>query len=474
MSSNRINVILKANLNNEMAQAILKLFETNQHLTVKLIIFLFVIATSCLSSFLTIQSCLSYLSFEVITTTRTIPEVPTIFPKITFCNLNPFTHSNSIEFFKDLNENSDENLSYKEKYGLWHGLYNKGLVNMNKLRFTNFTLIKHLSHNFEDILLSCRFNQNSCNVSDFQFVFDKSFGNCYVFNSIAPLKTSQFAGSGYRLELEIYVNFHENLTRLNAYGIGRGGIVRIENNSYLSDDSNEIYVSPGEYTFIKVDRFFKYSLPKPYSECDIDNEGTVEKQYLNSKLYNLINASGYVYRQQFCFNQCYQMMLVEECNCTDWFMVSLFEREICTNTTQIACSERVFGEKYLNHKISKQTCSPLCPLECNLVQYRTHLSTSQLIDEKYLDYIKSNRNLTSDFVRRTLDSNEAKESFSKIGIIYDSLSYEISTESPKMDVVSALANIGGNLGLFMGVSIFSICEIIEALIAIAFSKWRKH
>ena len=37
-----------------------------------------------------------------------------------------------------------------------------------------------------------------------------------------------------------------------------------------------------------------------------------------------------------------------------------------------------------------------------------------------------------------------------------------------MNIVSLLASIGGNLSLFLGVSVFSLCEIIEVLIEIYF------
>ena len=39
-----------------------------------------------------------------------------------------------------------------------------------------------------------------------------------------------------------------------------------------------------------------------------------------------------------------------------------------------------------------------------------------------------------------------------------------------MDWVNLLASIGGNLSLFLGVSVFSVCEIIEVLIEIYFIK----
>ena len=71
-----------------------------------------------------------------------------------------------------------------------------------------------------------------------------------------------------------------------------------------------------------------------------------------------------------------------------------------------------------------------------------------------------------DFINRTLDSQLIKDSFVDISISYESLSYALSTETPKMDVVSLLAEIGGNLGLFLGLSVFSLFEFIEALMEI--------
>ena len=55
-------------------------------------------------------------------------------------------------------------------------------------------------------------------------------------------------------------------------------------------------------------------------------------------------------------------------------------------------------------------------------------------------------------------------------IFYNSLSYDLSIESPQMDWVSLLASIGGNLSLFLGVSVFSLCELIEVGIEIYFIK----
>ena len=100
---NLIEKILSTNLNNELAQAAMRLFKS-EFKSIKCVISLFLTFSICLSAYLTIQTLLSYLSYEVITTSRTLFESPAIFPKITFCNLNAFTSEYSVEYLKSINK----------------------------------------------------------------------------------------------------------------------------------------------------------------------------------------------------------------------------------------------------------------------------------------------------------------------------------------------------------------------------------
>ena len=94
--------------------------------------------------------------------------------------------------------------------------------------------------------------------------------------------------------------------------------------------------------------------------------------------------------------------------------------------------------------------------------------------DDFVDYIKENRHLAADFIQTQIDPESAAKSVVKVNIFYESMSYELSRESPKMDIVSLLASIGGNLGLFLGVSVFSLCEIIEVVIEIYFASKKKN
>jgi hypothetical protein len=69
--SETIKTLLKEVLKNKYAQSILKAFET-PFLPIKILLFVFVITTSWLSSFLMLRSIMSYYDYEVITNIRTI------------------------------------------------------------------------------------------------------------------------------------------------------------------------------------------------------------------------------------------------------------------------------------------------------------------------------------------------------------------------------------------------------------------
>ena len=107
--------ILKEHLTNEMYDAILILIET-PHLILKIFLGTFLLVAYGFAAYTTIELILSYLQYDVTSTARTIYETPSIFPKVTFCNLNPFTTRtgwNYVKYFYD--DSILKNLSYSLK-----------------------------------------------------------------------------------------------------------------------------------------------------------------------------------------------------------------------------------------------------------------------------------------------------------------------------------------------------------------------
>jgi hypothetical protein len=110
----------------------------------------------------------------------------------------------------------------------------------------------------------------------------------------------------------------------------------------------------------------------------------------------------------------------------------------------------------------------VCPLECNRSSFAYSLSQVDILGDLLVDYINENANLRNDFANRTIDSEVAKHSVARLTVFSDTLAYTESTESPKMDLVSLLANIGGHMGLFLNIGFFSLCEIFTVVLEVFF------
>jgi hypothetical protein len=201
-----------------------------------------------------------------------------------------------------------------------------------------------------------------------------------------------------------------------------GAWIRLGNSSYLTDDySNEggTLVSAGFQTNLAINREFKSLQPKPYSNCELDSNSPFIQ---GLDLYNLISKSGYLYTQQLCFFQCYQKYLLEKNNCTESVFLSLFNAGSCYWEWAYFCDDDFTDE------LIDQHCITSCPLECDQISYRTSVSSSQLSTNiYYVDKIKSNLNLSSDFLNRTLNTQIARESIVEVQIFYESLSYSLTT-----------------------------------------------
>ena len=75
-----------------------------------------------------------------------------------------------------------------------------------------------------------------------------------------------------------------------------------------------------------------------------------------------------------------------------------------------------------------------------------------------------NGNIYFDSLKR--NANRAK--IVDVSLFYDSLSFTRSEELPNMSAFILLGSIGGNLGLFLGISVLSICEVFGLLLEIMF------
>jgi len=437
----------------------------------------------------------SYFSYGVSDTSRTLYETPALFPKVTICNANPFTTRYALEFLRTVNQEYEQSvdifnedqmskLNLSRRVYLNDLIYKQAIGEMNRL---NNTEKRKLSHTLDDMMPSCTFNIRNCTTSDFKWYFDQFYGNCWIFNSginettgqNVPLYFSTFRGELYGLQMNFYVNFYENLTSFNSYSApltglkAFGALIRIENSSDMTSflPLDGIKINPGHVTSISVSRSFKTSLPKPYSNCLIDNQTNAGFQ---SELFDLVQNSAYRYTQSVCFEQCMQKDVLLECNCFHPLLNSLLPKALlCVSLNETNCLDDWFARELKKTNYFQTNCAPQCPLECYFDHFDASLSFMELIPQFYLDYLNSNSNLLEDFPSKQVNLETARKSFVSFNIFYKQLVVEVSEESPQLTAITLFANMGSYLGLFLGVSVFSLFELIQVLIEIAFVAFAK-
>ena len=429
------------------------------------IIFIMFSASLCIYSIT--SGIFSYINYEVTTKTRYINENKSVFPTVSICNQNIFTSKYAYELLKNQSYITNQTHIF-ENPDLDH-------LNSNDLKYNTLAyFIKNeesvkdrmlLSYDFKDILISCKFNNHDCDESDFEWFYHFIYGNCFKFNKNGT-KITRITGKSTGLSIEFYVGIYE---KLNYMTKSNGGVVIISNKSEFSELDDGISLTPGFETNIIAKRTFINQLSKPYSNCEIQSNYNIDS--FDSDLYKLMIENGLEYTFNDCIDLCYQKQVVQNCKCYDIESAALYRNvSPCFTSDQINCVNKIYNLVANDEHI--ESCYSSCPLECSKFKITNIISTSLYPPSDYylnliMRYMNSTKELKSD------ELENLREKILKINVYYDSLSYLQMTESPSGDIINLFSNIGGTLGLFIGMSVLSLSELIELLIKVMIICFKK-
>jgi hypothetical protein len=248
--------------------------------------------------------------------------------------------------------------------------------------------------------------------------------------------------------------FYSWIPLSHSYGLN----VLIENNSLSSYDKLDVKVlNGGTINFMSMQRKFTSKLPKPYSDCDIDN---TNPNHFDSPYYNLILNSSFQYSQDLCVIQCVQEQVIQICNCSIPIYLDLYNVS-CKTDTESLCAVEILYTGQLSSTVIN--CISKCPLECNSTEITHELTSQTFSGIGYAFIANQTSSILSDFNSSTIDEATASNKFVQLYVYHNSLAFTSSVDTPSMDIVTFLGNIGGTLGLFLGISVLSVCELIHVL-----------
>ena len=172
------------------------------------------------------------------------------------------------------------------------------------------------------------------------------------------------------------------------------------------------------------------------------------------------------------------------CHCTPWTMGELINdtADYC-NITGAICFRKITLETQGN--IGDATCPKMCTFKQFKMQTPDHVRFDAFeYGQEYIDYLIENpriqllggfQNLTywKDFIfyydEKDLYPRENGQAFSMVQFFFHDPHMTVITKDAKVTLADMVSNIGGTIGIFLGISMLSILEIL-----IEFSKFIKR
>jgi hypothetical protein len=426
----------------------------------------FIISAS-VCAFMLIKSINDYFKYEIVTTTTVKTEMPSTFPKITICNSNPLMTDEAIKYVN--NVFGEWNLTNSSEIQKFYGNHNERMdftsmnVYMSKVAILAKSQDKNLTDEFrknlglsiDDMLISCVFKLIECSAKNFEWYFDSTKGNCFVFKGNPDLRVTK-EGMLNGLRLEIFVG--EALSIKN-FAFGNGLTIFINNETFLPSTFDGYEISTGKETNIHLEKLRIRKVYEPYGECTFNLK---TKNSFDSDLYRFTFENYNYYRQKECLNTCLQAVIIQNYSCYSTlfpFMSSFYKP--CLKLDIIV---QIFGfiQVFFFHNYQNE-CLIGCPLECESESYAFTVSSLDYPSKVFADYISKKSGIMSRYGNRTPSYDELKGSLVKLNINFQSLQYTLVEESQKTTWLDLISNIGGTLGLFTGFSFLSLVEVLEII-----------
>jgi hypothetical protein len=301
-----------------------------------------------------------------------------------------------------------------------------------------FYFLKNTKFNLlNNSILKCTFNRIACNSNDFHLNQDNQGYTSFTYKN----QTSYLGGSSYGLDLKL--NLENIPINTRTYSSESDGIRIIIHNStydptyYGGEALNGFNVAPGFNHLISIKRTFSYKLGEPYNNCLKDVKSI--DSYDSDLFRYIIQSTNYSYRQTDCFNYCMGRELYKSMNISN--KIDHFTNVFAKSGSNISTLIQTYLR--LLKKGITSICGNDCPLECDSIEYETSLSFNKFLTNNSDNIVNFN-------------------------LFYSSLDYTMIDQIGKMNGFDLISNIGGNLGLFIGISFLSFAELIELFIEIIY------
>ena len=386
------------------------------------------------------------------------------FPAVTVCNLNRYAKS---KFQENLNYNEDQIF---QATVFADALSTRSILNVDinltesAAAFTNDVAafaaggFTQFSHDIENMLWSCYFNNTPCSVSNFTTKINVN-GKCFTFNdNTSETHYTSTPGAEHGLELVLNVEQYDYFLS-SASSVGVKVYIHRQGDFPYFGEHLGFTASPGFHTDVLLNsEEFTYLQP-PYGTCQKE----LRLDYFE------------IYTREACLDECRTKVLIKSCGCRMFYMPG--NATVCSPNDYTLCGFGVLTNFWKNHKCD-------CPTPCYIPDSYQHTLSYALFPAQHFPSlieragVLNNRSpAIPDFILTT-DANNVtrfnenrtqdffRDNFLKITLYYNQLSRNSYTEIQEYETFQFIADFGGHLGLFTGAGFLTLFEVIAVCLGV--------
>ena len=240
----------------------------------------------------------------------------------------------------------------------------------------------------------------------------------------------------------------------------KGLVIIIEDQESIAIKKIGIY-NPNDFAKVSISKKVSRTLPAPYSNCQNTKD-------INTIFSNELKRLNIPYSRTNCMSLCEQKQIIDSIGCYDMRLPRILNAKPCRSKDEY--------DKINNFLFDYPKCYLPCPYECETVTFEASTSYAQYPTYNY--YV--NETLTNLKYYNTLykDDNisygEFIKGIGKVFVYYESLKYTEISSDPAWEIMDLIANVGGTLGLFLGVSLLSFVEFVELAYTMSKAFWSEY
>ncbi|XP_048374595.1 amiloride-sensitive sodium channel subunit delta [Sphaerodactylus townsendi] len=320
---------------------------------------------------------------------------------------------------------------------------------MSQVPPVNFSNNEQCPGGIQDLVYSCRYNQERCPHSDCRHFHHAIYGSCFTFNGNGTDETWEAANPGtlYGLALILKVDQKDHIPLLSSKAGVKVMIHKHNQTPFLEHEGFDI--RPGVESTIGIKEVEVTRLNGNYGDCTTDGKDVNV---------TIIYESNYTL--QACLHSCFQQLMIKNCRCGYYYYPLPPGEEYC-NYNKHPGWGHCFYSQYDQFASHKHSCFQKCRKPCRETWYRLSAGYAKWPSTKSERWI--HKVLKEQYNYST--SNERK-GIAKVNIFYEHLDYYSLDETPGYNAALAMSNMGSQWSLWFGSSVLSVVEMLEFLVDI--------